>query len=212
MNAGRMVKHGLATLFPGKLLVKGRKADGAIAVTFDDGPHPENTPRILDVLEAAGATATFFVEGKAAEKNPALIREISVRGHQIGNHGYSHLDAKQSPLAAYVEEAERTQEILQNILGCRLDKIFRPPFGNTTAATFIALTWRGFRFVFWSVDSRDSFVRQPAELTAHISSLKITGGDILLFHEDYTHTVVAFPQILRSLRARSLQFYPVSRL
>lgn len=212
ISAGRMIKHGLAALFPGLVLIRQKNANHDIALTFDDGPHPQNTPRILDILDADDATATFFIQGKIARDHPSLVREIAARGHQIGNHGYSHLDASRSSLRAYVQEAIQAQDALQNILGRRIEKIFRPPYGNITGPSFLALAWRGFRFVFWSVDSRDSFIREPSALMAHIDSLRITGGDILLLHEDYAHTVDSLPRMLRSLKNRSFKFSRVSDL
>ena len=207
-----MVKRGLGALFPGTILVKGKHANGRVALTFDDGPHPRNTPRVLDILEANGATATFFVQGKTAEEHPALVREVLARGHQIGNHGYSHLDARRSSLRAYVEETIHAQDALESILGRRIERIFRPPYGNITGTSFLALVRRGFRFVFWSVDSRDSFIRETSALMAHIDSLPIAGGDILLLHEDYAHTVESLPRILQSLKERSLKFSRISDL
>ena len=212
MGPGRMIKLGLGALLPGAVLVKGGRRDGRVALTFDDGPHPECTPRILDILERDGAIATFFVQGKIAEQYPGLIREVSMRGHQIGNHGYIHLDAKRTSRHRYVEDVKRAQEVLQNMVGKALDKIFRPPFGNVTGTTFVSLACSGYRFVFWSADSRDSFIRNPAEIIEHISTLNIVGGDILLLHEDYSHTVAALPGILQSLRSRALTFCRVGDL
>ncbi len=212
VSAGGMVKRGLGALFPGTILVKGKYANSQVALTFDDGPHPENTPRILDILDKSCATATFFLHGREAEKYPALVREISARGHQIGNHGYSHLDARQSPWRRYVDDVHHAQKILQDTTGGKLDKIFRPPFGNISGASFLALAWSGFRFVFWSVDSRDSFIRETPALMAHIDSLPIAGGDILLLHEDYAHTVESLSRILQSLKDRSLMFARISNL
>lgn len=212
MSAGRIVKHGLAAVFPGLVLIRQGRAKRRIAITFDDGPDPRHTPRILDILDSAGAGATFFVQGKTAEEHPALVREIAARGHQIGNHGYSHLDARRSSLRAYVEDTKHAQNVLENILGRRIEKIFRPPYGNITGPSFLALTWQGFRFVFWSVDSRDSFIRDAPALTAYIDSLPIAGGDILLLHEDYAHTVESLPRILQSLKDRSLESSRISDL
>lgn len=206
MGAGRLIKHGLAAAFPNLVLIRQGRAGRRIALTFDDGPDPRNTPRILDILEAAHATATFFVQGKNAEAHPALVREVVARGHQIGNHGYLHLDARRTNLRTYVEDTKHAQNVLENILGRRIEKIFRPPYGNITGPSFLTLTWQGFRFVFWSVDSRDSFIREAPALTAHIDSLPIAGGDILLLHEDYAHTVESLPHILRTLRERSIEF------
>jgi peptidoglycan/xylan/chitin deacetylase (PgdA/CDA1 family) len=207
-----MIKHGLAAVFPDLVLIRQRRARRDIAITFDDGPDPQNTPRILDILDNAGASATFFVQGKAMEEHPALVREIAARGHQIGNHGFSHLDARRSSLRAYVEDTMHAQNALENILGRQVEKIFRPPYGNITGSSFLALAWRGFRFVFWSADSRDSFIRETPALTAYIDSLPITGGDILLLHEDYAHTVESLPRILQSLKDRSLEFSRISDL
>ena len=212
MSAGRAVKQGLSTLFPGVVLIRQRHTQRHIALTFDDGPHPQNTPRILDILDSSGATATFFIQGKLAEDHPSLVREIAARGHQVGNHGYSHLDAHHAGLRHYVEETLQAQDVLQNILGQRIEKIFRPPYGNITGLSFLTLAWRGFRFVFWSVDSRDSFIREPLALVKHIDALPVGGGDILLLHEDYAHTVESLPHILQSLKGRSLKFSRVSDL
>lgn len=203
---GGIIKRAAGALFPGVVLVRGRSSTGNVALTFDDGPHPENTPRLLDVLDAARATATFFVQGKAAEQYPALLRAMDARGHRIGNHGYAHLDARASRPDAYVGDVQRAQHVLENILGRRTEKLFRPPYGNITVPSFLALARRGFRFVFWSVDSRDSFIREAPALAAHVESLAIAGGDILLFHEDYGHTIESLPRILQSLRGRSLAF------
>ena len=212
MSAGKIIKHGLAAVFPNLVLIRQRRAKRHIAITFDDGPDPQHTPRILDILEANGASATFFVQGKTAEAHPALVLEVAARGHQIGNHGYSHLDARRSSLRAYVGETIHAQDVLENILGRRIERIFRPPYGNITGTSFLALVRRGFRFVFWSVDSRDSFIRETSALMAHIDSLPIAGGDILLLHEDYAHTVESLPRILQSLKDRSLKFARISDL
>lgn len=212
ISPGRLVKHGLAAMLPGLVLIRQKNAKHDMALTFDDGPHPQHTPRILDILDAGKATATFFIQGKIAEDHPSLVREIAARGHQIGNHGYSHLDARHARLSAYVEETKQAHDVLQNILGQRIEKIFRPPYGNITGPSFLALAWQGFRFVFWSIDSQDSFIREPALLMTHIDSLHITGGDILLLHEDYAHTVESLPRILQSLKNRSLGFSRISDL
>lgn len=212
LNAGKIIKRGLAALWPSAVLIKGKRHDGRIAVTFDDGPHPQYTQAILDILDNAGAHATFFLQGKEVEKYPHLVREIFSRGHQLGNHGYAHLDAKQASKHEYIEEVKRAQDALQNTVGAEIKKIFRPPYGNITGTAFISLALAGYRFVFWSVDSRDSFIRTESELVAHVDSAKISGGDILLLHEDYAHTVAALPNILNSLRSRALRFSLISDL
>lgn len=212
LSPGRIIKRALAATLPGRVLIRQPAVRHNIALTFDDGPDPRNTPRILDALEAGGARATFFVQGKPAQEHPSLVREMQARGHQIGNHGYSHLDARRCGLREYVEDIHRAQHVLQNILGERIEKIFRPPYGNITGLSFLALARRGFRFIFWSLDSRDSFIRETAALTAHVDSLPIAGGDVLLLHEDYAHTVESLPRILHSVKSRGFGLCRISDL
>ncbi len=210
LSPGRIIKHGLAALWPGAILMRGNPNSGRIALTFDDGPHPQYTRAILDILDSNGVHATFFLQGKEIEKYPHLVREIFSRGHQLGNHGYAHLDAKRASRHEYIEEVKRAQDVLQNTVGAKIEKIFRPPYGNITGTAFISLALAGYRFVFWSVDSRDSFIRAEPELVAHVAAAKISAGDILLLHEDYAHTVAALPKILKSISSRALRFSRIS--
>lgn len=207
MGIGRIVKYALGRAMPATVLVKGRRSPHPrIALTFDDGPHRGHTPRILDVLDEHRASATFFLQGSEVEKFPALVREIHARGHQLGNHGHSHLDASRVPRDRYVADVGRAQQVLEDCVGSALDPIFRPPHGRVTGPIFVSLARLGYRFVFWSVDSRDSFIRTASELADHMASIEVTDGDILLFHEDYDHTLDALSEILRRIRERSLAF------
>lgn len=210
VNVRKILKHALATLWPSAMLIKGNPVSNHVALTFDDGPHPENTQRILDILNQNGAIATFFLQGSEVEKHPQLAREILACGHQIGNHGYAHFDAKKNPLRAYIDDIHHAQNILQDVTGIRLEKLFRPPFGNITSMAFILLALNGYRFVFWSADSQDSFIKNPLKLVAHVETMNITSGDILLFHEDYYHTVTALPAILKAIRQRKLTFSKIA--
>lgn len=212
ISTRKILKHSLAVLWPNAMMIKGKSADGRVALTFDDGPHPENTQYILDILDSNGATATFFLQGSEAEKYPELTREIFARGHQIGNHGYAHLDAKQTSLCAYIKDINHAQDTLQYIIGVQIEKLFRPPFGNITGMAFILLALDGYRFVFWSVDSRDSFIQNTGELVTHIRSMNIISGDILLFHEDYFHTVIVLPEVLQSLHDCGLSFSKIAEI
>ena len=213
MSVGGLVKRALGRTLPRAVLVKGRRATRPrVALTFDDGPHPEHTPRILELLAARRVHATFFLQGAQVERRPGLARAIAAAGHEVGNHGHSHLDARRTPLGAYVADVERAQRVLQQALGTALEPLFRPPHGSVTALSFLSLARRGYRFVFWSADSRDSFIRTQRGLVDHVESLAVSDGDILLFHEDYAHTVEALPGILDSLRDRSLGFLPVGKL
>jgi peptidoglycan/xylan/chitin deacetylase (PgdA/CDA1 family) len=213
MGAGALAKRVLGRIAPSAVVVKGRRSSAPrVALTFDDGPHEAHTPRILDALDAQGARATFFLQGREVERHPGLAREIVARGHEVGNHGHSHYDAKRVPLGTYVADVARAHEVLEQALGKPVGRIFRPPHGSVTGASFLWLARKGYRFVFWSADTRDSFIRTPDELVAHVEGLGLGDGDIVLLHEDYAHTVESLPRILRPLAERSLAFARIGEL
>ena len=213
MGIGSGIKRAAAWLAPQSFVVSGRRGSPrAIAITFDDGPHPENTPRILDALTEHGAKATFFLQGSMAEKSPELVREIAERGHQLGNHGHAHHDAKSVSTAKYVDDVIRAQESLEKILDRKLPRIFRPPFGSITLSSVFALLRRRFCFVFWSLDSSDSYLRDPQSLFKFLSGQAIPAGSILLFHDDYAHTVEILPRLLAHLKENNFQLVTVGEL
>lgn len=213
MALGALLKPLLARVAPSAFVYRGTVgAPARVSLTFDDGPDPRHTRALLDTLEAAGARGSFFLQGRNAEQHRDLVREIHARGHELGNHGYSHRRSREIGIPAYLEEARRTHALLEACVGARLAPLFRPPYGEMTAAATIALARAGFRIVHWSLDSRDSFIAEAAALTAHVQGLPVGGGDILLFHEDQPQTLEALPAILASLRARALGFATVGTL
>lgn len=209
MGIGHYIKRLIGAVFPAMLLMRGHSRARQIALTFDDGPHPAHTLPLLDVLDRAGARATFFLQGSLAAQYPQLAQAIHARGHLIGNHGYAHAAPAALGNAAYVEDALRTQKLLQAIVGVELPKLFRPPYGSITPGIFLKLVQHRFRFIFWTVDSRDSFIRDSHTLETYIERAPIKSGDVLLFHEDYAHTLAALPAILDSLKQRGFTFVTV---
>ncbi|MBK8323912.1 MAG: polysaccharide deacetylase family protein [Betaproteobacteria bacterium] len=213
MAFGTLLKPLLARLAPSAFVYRGpRNAPARVSLTFDDGPDPRHTRRLLDVLEGAGARGTFFLQGQNAEGHRDLVREIHARGHELGNHGYFHCRARDIGIPAYVAEARRTQALLEECVGAPVAPLFRPPYGEMTPGATLALARAGFRIVHWSLDSRDSFIAGAAELLEYVRGLPVGGGDILLFHEDQPQTLEALPAILDALRARSLGFATVGAL
>jgi len=181
-------------------------------MTFDDGPHPENTPRILDALDAHHARATFFLQGNMADRHPQIVREIARRGHEIGNHGYAHYDARVLARRAYVADVLRAQAAIEDILGQPLPRIFRPPFGNVTPGSMLALLRQRFRFIFWSLDSCDSFIEGAPALVDHVGRQPIDAGCIMLFHDDYARTAEALAQLIGIVKQRGLALVTVKDL
>lgn len=211
MAFGALLKPILARLAPSAFVYRGpATVPAVVSLTFDDGPDPRHTHRLLDILEGAGARGSFFLQGQNADRHRDLVREIHARGHELGNHGFSHRRARDIGIPAYVAEARRTHDLLEECVGAIVPPLFRPPYGEMTVAATIALARAGFRIVHWSLDSRDSFITDAAALTAHVRDLPVVAGDILLFHEDQPQTLKALPTILEEFNARSLGFATVA--
>lgn len=130
-------------------------ADRTVALTFDDGPWPENTPDVLDVLRSRGVRATFFVRGDQASSHPDLVRRIVAEGHVIGNHTWSHPDLSRLSPADRVAQIERTTQAIVDATGTS-PCFFRGPFGIHRSPSIAGLAWdRGMTVVDWSIDTRD---------------------------------------------------------
>jgi len=213
MGIGGAVKAALSRTLPSVVLVRGAPGpEPRVALTFDDGPHRDHTPAILDILAARGAKATFFLQGSLAERHPDLVRAIAAGGHQVANHGWSHARASDVGTRAFVREALATQALLENTLGRPLSRLYRPPYGAISPLPFLALARRGYRLVFWSLDSQDSFRQDSEGLVKALEDSMVHSGEILLFHEDYSHTARALPGVLQVLTARGFSFVTVGDL
>ena len=152
-----------------------------VALTFDDGPDPDVTPQLLELLRRHGVPATFFVAGARAEQHPELIREILARGHTLGNHSYHHdLLLMLRSRAKLHEEVARTQDALSAFAIRPL--IFRPPVGITNPRLLGVLRELGMYCVTFSCRALDRGNRRIAGLAAIILK-KVCAGDIILLHD-----------------------------
>lgn len=163
-------------------------------LTFDDGPHPDHTPALLDLLAEHGAKASFFLVGREVERHDALARRIASEGHTLGNHSYSHPRFEALTLDEQLAEIERTQRLLTGIDG-RSRHAFRPPRGVLTGAMLASLVRRRHRIDYWSYDSLDYSRRPVPELLETIQRHPPRGGDIILMHDDSEHSLT----LLRAL-------------
>lgn len=166
----------------------------SLYLTFDDGPHPDHTPALLDLLAEHGAKASFFLVGREVERHDALARRIASEGHTLGNHSYSHPRFEALTLDEQLEEIERTQRLLTCIDG-RSRHAFRPPRGVLTGAMLASLVRRRHRIDYWSYDSLDYSRRPVPELLETIQRHPPRGGDIILMHDDSEHSLT----LLRAL-------------
>lgn len=137
-------------LFTPASIRRGRGTGRRIALTFDDGPDPEWTPRILDTLARRDVRATFFVVGERAARTPELARTMVRAGHELGNHSWSHRNLWFCTPSRTVTEIDRTQDLLADLTSTR-PRYFRPPWGMVNVPMFAALRRRGLECVFWSI-------------------------------------------------------------
>lgn len=179
-----------------------------VALTFDDGPNPRFTPQILDILYEQQVRATFFLVGQQMEGQDWLVRKIAASGHEIGNHTDSHPDLTTLEEPQILEEIQKTQETLGEILPDYTMKFLRPPYGrqNETVCQSSPLP-----LILWEVDSGDWEEPQAEAIYAAVME-NIQDGDIVVFHDDNPETVKALEQILPALKARGYQFATVSTL
>lgn len=184
-----------------------------IYLTFDDGPDPEWTPRFLDVLEAAGVRATFFVVGHAARRYRTLLRHIAAAGHEIGNHTYAHRHPWTLTPTEACREVENGTAAIADVLG-QAPRLFRPPHGRLRPAMTGAASGLGQRTVLWSLSARDwGPFAQGQRIASRLS--RAAAGDIVLMHDGHNRrnhpweTLHALPGLLGRLRETGLEPKPI---
>lgn len=198
------------------VVTRGSKQEKLLALSFDDGPHPEYTIEILDTLKKHNTVATFFVLGQHAEKYPEIIKRQVSEGHEIGNHSYSHINMRKSSPKEIQKEFNSTQEIIYSICGIK-PKLFRPPYGNYNDDVIKVVDSHDSTLVLWTFyqDSKD-WSNPGVECIVETTLSKVENGDIILLH-DYvykkkSHTVEALKIILPDLINRGYRFVTISDL
>lgn len=176
----------------------------AVALTFDDGPHPVLTPRLLDILASEEVVASFFVIGEFAERHPEIVRRAFAAGHEIGNHSWSHPFLTRLPLAGVTEEVSRTDTLLRDITG-HVPNTLRPPYGAENRAIKAIVLPRP--LVLWNVDTNDWRTRNAAAIERAATQ---SSGRIILMHDIYPTTIEAVPAIIKNFKSRGFGFVPVS--
>ncbi len=192
-------------------LCRNRRAEGCVAITFDDGVDPEITPLVLDILKARGAKATFFVIGSKAESHPELVRRVVAEGHQVGNHTFSHKGT--FPLQsrkAMVEEIDRTTKVLERSAGVEV-KLFRPPFGVTNPTIGYSVRRLGLISVGWSIRSLDTMGHSLDRVRARVAR-QLKSGKVILLHDNRVGAPALLGLILDDLDARGLRSVTITQL
>ncbi|MEW9573370.1 polysaccharide deacetylase family protein [Rhodanobacter sp. Si-c] len=201
----RPTRQQLLGLLPERLvLVHGPREPGALYLSFDDGPHPEHTPRLLDLLARHGARASFFLVGQRIEQHPALVERIVAEGHALGNHSYSHPLFHRLGLREQLDEVERTDRLLEGFDHAGPHR-FRPPRGDVSLLLLLAFARRGRNLAYWSYDSLDYQPHPPAELAARLEQRPPADGDVLLMHDDSGCAAQVLARMLPGWRAAGRQ-------
>jgi peptidoglycan/xylan/chitin deacetylase (PgdA/CDA1 family) len=182
-------------------------ADG-VAITFDDGPHPQGTPEVLDALAAAGATATFFLVGEQVERFPALAAEIAAAGHEIALHGHRHtLLLRRSP-RGLADDLARAAAVIEEATG-QSPAAYRPPYGVFSSYALRLVRRRGWAPLLWSHWGHDWGANDVPRRILERATSGLVPGDVVLLHDadhygapgSWRQTVAALPSILDAVAA-----------
>lgn len=178
---------------------------GQVYLTFDDGPSPQTTPWLLELLEAEGVKASFFLIGKEAERYPELALEIKKAGHMIGNHSYSHMLMPALTTGKMEKEIERTNKIIEEICG-EPPSIFRPPFGLMCPRTLQILSEREMHPIHWT-EAPEDWERPGAKRVVRRVLMKMAAGSLIVLHEGPAlkeQTIAATNELIYSCKSANL--------
>lgn len=174
-----------------------------IALTFDDGPHPDSTPLILEILRKENVKALFFCRGDNCRKYDYLSDEIKKAGHKIGNHGYNHLKGLETRTAKYVRDVQMAAEIIGGDL-------FRPPFGSISRLQYKMLR-RKFRIIMWDLMPYDFDNSLSAVRVKRTILRKVRPGSIIVLHDSpASHVPAMLQETLRELKSMGYSFLQIS--
>lgn len=181
-----------------------------VALTFDDGPHPVFTQRLLDTLQAEGTPATFFVVGKMAVRNPRIVQDMARLGHEVANHTFSHPSLPKKDSKEILNELAQTRAVIQKLTG-QDTVLYRPPGGDYSRRTVRVASKAGYRMVLWTVLTKDvngaSIPIMKQRIADHIAD-----GGIILFHSGVPRTIEMLPDVIHTLKAQGYRFVTVSQL
>ena len=188
--------------------VKEKLGKKRIALSFDDGPRAETTPKVLEILKKYNAHATFYIVGSHVEGNESIVKQIVAEGHELGDHSYSHpLLTKKSADEVY-QEVHKTSDLIAKASGGLRPMSLRPPYGGFNK---MVSEQAGIAIVNWSIDSLDWKYRDAAKTIAHIKENTHNGG-ILLMHDIHAESVEALPSVLKYLTSEGYELVSVEEL
>ena len=184
-----------------------------IALTFDDGPHPVKTPKILDLLEKHGVKATFFIVGSLAEYHPEIVAREAAEGHELANHSHTHARLSGLTEAEIKAEIEKADAIIKKAAGVT-PRLFRPPEGAYSGNVVKIASDMGKETIIWTVDTLD-WAKTPRDAIVENVKANVTSGSIILFHDctrEGTFTLESLEVLIPYLKSQGYEFVTVSEL
>ena len=198
-----------------KIHYSGDGAEKLVSLTFDDGPESELTPQILDILDEYNIRATFFVIGQNAARNMDVLKDIHARGHEIGNHSWSHKYMPKISKRSKESEILKTEELLIDVFG-EHTPIFRPPYGAVKTQDKQLIDSLGYKIVNWSVDTRDWAGTSGDQMMKYVKQQLKPGGIILMHNSGNTkavkNTVDTLPIMIDWLIEQGYEFATVTEI
>lgn len=157
--------------------------ENTIYLTFDDGPTPEITEKVLEILDKNQIKATFFCIGDNVRKHPEIVQKIISKQHSVGNHTYSHLKGWNTPTKTYISNTEACRMKLNSQFTIQNSQIFRPPYGKISPWQSYKLRKLGYKIIMWDVVSKDYDASISAEMCYENVIKNVSSGSIIVFHD-----------------------------
>jgi peptidoglycan/xylan/chitin deacetylase (PgdA/CDA1 family) len=182
-----------------------------VALTFDDGPHPGYTPKFLALLAEKNVKATFFLLGPNVQKQPDVVRDMAVAGHEVANHSWSHPILSKLPPEKIRNEIERTSQEIAQASGAQV-RFLRPPYGSANKKVQDMCDSLGLRIVCWSIDTDDWRKTTTKEKMIETIKKNVHDGSIILMHDRSDKTYETTAEIIDALRGQGYEFVTVAEL
>jgi peptidoglycan/xylan/chitin deacetylase (PgdA/CDA1 family) len=183
-----------------------------VALTFDDGPHPDWTPKFIDLLRSKGVKATFFLIGPNVEKNPEMAKLLLENGFEVGNHTMTHPSFKGKSIDKVREEIGKTNDILKSTLGLQEITLFRPPYGQAPKPVQDVCQELGLKIITWNIDTDDWRSTTNEDKMTSIVLSQVKDGSIILMHDRTEKAYNTTAKIIDPIRAQGYEFVTISEL
>jgi peptidoglycan/xylan/chitin deacetylase (PgdA/CDA1 family) len=193
---------------------RGSRYKKQVALTFDDGPDDNYTKQVLDILKKEHVKATFFVVGTMAKRYPSSLKRIDQEGHVVANHSWNHPVLSKLPEAGVMKQIEDTNNVITSVIG-KTPLLVRPPYGALNKKLTNAVGKKGYKLIYWDVDTLDWDNHSPDQILASVKKESKTGS-IVLQHsagsKSIQSTVIALPKIIAFLRSQGYQFVTIDEM